>query len=53
MKQIHPDCSLMAKEVRRQFALGQEDLARELRVSYVSDSPSTLAKIEGSPKWVP
>jgi len=28
MKPIHTDCPLMAKEVRRQLALSQEDLAR-------------------------
>ena len=27
MKRIHTDCPLMAKEVRRQLALSQEDLA--------------------------
>jgi len=36
VKPIQPDCSLMAKEVRRQLALSQEDLARELGVSYVT-----------------
>ena len=28
MKPIHTDCPLMAKEVRRQLALSQEDLTR-------------------------
>lgn len=36
MKPIHPDCPSMAKKVRRKLALGQEDLARELGVSYAT-----------------
>ncbi len=36
MKPIHPDCPSMAKEVRRQLTISQEDLARELGVSYTT-----------------
>ena len=36
MKPIHPDCPSMAKEVRRQIAISQEDLARELGVNYAT-----------------
>lgn len=31
-----PDFSIIVKEVRRQLALSQEDLARELGVSYAT-----------------
>jgi DNA-binding transcriptional regulator YiaG len=54
MKPIHTDCPLMAKEVRRQLALSQEDLARELGVSYATinhwenglSKPSKLARVQ-------
>ena len=36
MKPINPDYPLLVKEVRRQLALSQEDLARELGVSYAT-----------------
>lgn len=36
MKPINPDYPSMIREVRRQLALSQEDLARELGVSYAT-----------------
>jgi putative transcriptional regulator len=36
MRMIHPDCLSLIKEVRRQLGLSQEDLARELGVSYAT-----------------
>ena len=36
MKHIHPDYPALVKEVRRQLAISQEDLARELGVSYAA-----------------
>jgi putative transcriptional regulator len=36
MKPIHPDYLSLIKKVRRQLALSQEDLARELGVSYAT-----------------
>ena len=56
MKAINPDYPAMVKEVRRQLALSQEDLARELGVSYATvnrwengrgnPSPLALRQIE-------
>ena len=56
MKTIHPDYPSLVKEVRRQLALSQEDLARELGVSYATvnrwengrarPSPLAMQKIE-------
>ena len=54
MKPIHQDCPLMAKEVRRKPALSQEDLARELGMSYATvnrwenglSKPSKLARVQ-------
>ena len=54
MKPIHPDYPSMIKEVRRQLALSQEDLARELGVSYATvnrwengqSKPSKLARAQ-------
>jgi DNA-binding transcriptional regulator YiaG len=36
MKFIQPDCPALVKEVRRQLSISQEDLARELGVSYAT-----------------
>ena len=36
MKPMHTDYPSLVKEVRRQLALSQEDLARELGVSYAT-----------------
>jgi ribosome-binding protein aMBF1 (putative translation factor) len=36
MKLAHPDYAALVKEVRRQLAISQEDLARELGVSYAT-----------------
>ena len=36
MKLINPDYPSLVKEIRRQLALSQEDLARELGVSYAT-----------------
>jgi putative transcriptional regulator len=36
MKPIHPDYPSLIKEIRKQLALSQEDLARELGVSYAT-----------------
>jgi DNA-binding transcriptional regulator YiaG len=36
MKLVHPDYAALVKEVRRQLAISQEDLARELGVSYAT-----------------
>jgi len=49
-----PDYPLLIKEIRRQLALSQEDLARELGVSYATVSrwengqskPSRLARVQ-------
>lgn len=38
MKPIHSDCPLMVKAVRRQLALSQEDLVRELGVSFATST---------------
>jgi putative transcriptional regulator len=54
MKPIHPDYPLLVKEVRRQLAISQEDLARELGVSYATVNrwensqakPSKLARVQ-------
>lgn len=54
MKPIHPDYPSMIKEVRKQLALSQEDLARELGVSYATvnrwengqSKPSKLARAQ-------
>jgi len=54
MKPIHPDYPSLIKEVRRQLGLSQEDLARELGVSYAtvnrwengSSRPSKLARTQ-------
>jgi len=54
MKPIHRDYPLLVKEVRRQLALSQEDLARELGVSYATVNrwensqakPSKLARAQ-------
>jgi putative transcriptional regulator len=54
MKPIHPDYPLLVKEVRRQLALSQEHLARELGVSYATvnrwensqTKPSKLARAQ-------
>lgn len=54
MKHIHPDYPLLVKEVRRQLAISQEDLARELGVSYATVNrwensqakPSKLARAQ-------
>jgi putative transcriptional regulator len=52
MRMIHPDYPSLIKEVRRQLGLSQEDLARELGVSYATvnrwenglSRPSRLAR---------
>ncbi len=54
MKPIHPDYPSLVKEVRRQLAISQEDLARELGVSYATVNrwengqakPSRLARAQ-------
>jgi len=54
MKVINPDYPATVKEVRRQLALSQEDLARELGVSYATvnrwengqSKPSKLARAQ-------
>ncbi len=54
MKPIHPDYPVLVKEVRRQLAISQEDLARELGVSYATVNrwensqakPSRLARAQ-------
>lgn len=54
MKPIHPDYPGLIKEVRRQLAISQEDLARELGVSYATVNrwengqakPSKLARAQ-------
>ncbi len=54
MKPINPDYPSLVKEVRRQLALSQEDLARELGVSYATvnrwensqSKPSKLARAQ-------
>jgi putative transcriptional regulator len=54
MKPLNPDYPAMVKEVRRQLALSQEDLARELGVSYATvnrweneqSKPSKLARAQ-------
>lgn len=54
MKFIQPDYPLLVKEVRRQLAMSQEDLARELGVSYATVNrwengqarPSKLARAQ-------
>jgi DNA-binding transcriptional regulator YiaG len=57
MKRTTPDYPSMVKEVRRQLALSQEDLARELGVSYATvnrwengqSKPSKLARAQLDP----
>jgi putative transcriptional regulator len=54
MKPIHPDYPSLVREVRRQLAISQEDLARELGVSYATvnrwengqSKPSKLARAQ-------
>jgi putative transcriptional regulator len=54
MKPIHPDYPSLIKEVRRQLSISQEDLARELGVSYATvnrwengqANPSKLARAQ-------
>ena len=54
MKLIHPDYPSFVKEVRRQLSISQEDLARELGVSYATVNrwenaqakPSKLARVQ-------
>lgn len=54
MKPIHPDYPVLVKEVRRQLVISQEDLARELGVSYATVNrwensqakPSRLARAQ-------
>jgi putative transcriptional regulator len=54
MKPIRPDYPSLVKEVRRQLAISQEDLARELGVSYATVNrwengqakPSKLARVQ-------
>lgn len=54
MKPIHPDYPSLLKEIRRQLAISQEDLARELGVSYATVNrwengqarPSKLARAQ-------
>ena len=54
MKYIQPDYPSLVKEVRRQLAISQEDLARELGVSYATVNrwengqakPSKLARAQ-------
>jgi DNA-binding transcriptional regulator YiaG len=54
MKPIHPNYPSLVKEIRRQLAISQEDLARELGVSYATVNrwengqakPSRLARAQ-------
>ena len=54
MKYIQPDYPALVKEVRRQLSISQEDLARELGVSYATVNrwengqakPSKLARAQ-------
>ena len=54
MKYIQPDYPSLVKEVRRQLSISQEDLARELGVSYATVNrwengqakPSRLARAQ-------
>ena len=54
MKPIHPNYPSLIKEVRRQLSISQEDLARELGVSYATvnrwengqSKPSKLARAQ-------
>jgi putative transcriptional regulator len=54
MKFVHPDYPSLVKEVRRQLSISQEDLARELGVSYATVNrwendqakPSKLARAQ-------
>jgi len=54
MKLVNPNYPPLVKEVRRQLALSQEDLARELGVSYATvnrwenglSKPSKLARAQ-------
>ena len=54
MKFIHPDYPSLVKEVRQQLSISQEDLARELGVSYATVNrwengqakPSKLARAQ-------
>ena len=54
MKLINPNYPTLVKEVRRQLAISQEDLARELGVSYATvnrwengqSKPSKLARAQ-------
>ena len=54
MKPMHTDYPSLVKEVRRQLALSQDDLARELGVSYATvnrwenglSKPSKLARAQ-------
>jgi putative transcriptional regulator len=54
MKAINPDYHVLVKEIRSQLALSQEDLARELGVSYATvnrwenrqSRPSKLARAQ-------
>jgi len=54
MKPIHPDYAALVKKVRRQLTISQEDLARELGVSYATVNrwengqakPSRLARTQ-------
>ena len=54
MKLIHPNYPSLIKEVRRQLSISQEDLARELGVSYATvnrwencqANPSKLARAQ-------
>ena len=54
MKPIHPNYPSLVKEVRRQLSISQEDLARELGVSYATVNrwengqvkPSKLARAQ-------
>jgi putative transcriptional regulator len=54
MKLVHPDYAALVREVRRQLAISQEDLARELGVSYATVNrwengqakPSKLARAQ-------
>jgi len=54
MKPIHPNYPSFVREVRRQLALSQEDLARELGVSFATvnrwengvSKPSRLARAQ-------
>jgi putative transcriptional regulator len=54
MKPVHPDYPSLVKEIRQQLSLSQEDLARELGVSYATVNrwendqakPSKLARAQ-------